>query len=136
MHGGATIDENLADLNELLCQLIKLREDVSRESGELLADWDQKSNVSEASPTALNLAEYLALRRHDLSALQVRLAAYGLSSLGRSEAKALVALDAIIATLRRLCGDADAAYPPAGHDARRRGGAERGMRNNLWKTAL
>ena len=105
MHGGATIDENLADLNELLCQLIKLREDVSRESGELLADWDQKSNVSEACPTALNLAEYLALRRHDLSALQVRLAAYGLSSLGRSEAKALVALDAIIATLRRLCGD-------------------------------
>lgn len=113
MHGGAAIDEKLADLNDLLCQLIKLRDDVSRESRGLVADWDQKFNVSEASPTALNLAEYLALRRHDLSALQLRLAAYGLSSLGRSEAKALVALDAIIATLRRLCGDSDAAYPSA-----------------------
>src|SRR5262245_11555791 len=35
--------------------------------------------------SATNLLHYLALRRHDLRDIQVRLAAHGLSSLGRAE---------------------------------------------------
>ena len=35
--------------------------------------------------SARNLLHYLALRRHDLRPLQLRLAALGLSSLGRAE---------------------------------------------------
>ncbi len=46
-----------------------------------------------------NLLHYVALRRHDLRPLQARLAALGLSSLGRSEPHVLANLDAVIAML-------------------------------------
>lgn len=46
-----------------------------------------------------NLLHYLALRRHDLRALQSRLAAFGLSSLGRIESSVPAGLDAVIAIL-------------------------------------
>lgn len=115
-------DETRADLQDILFSLRRLRDDIVTEGAELLAEWGAPIATSEFAPAAENLAHYLALRRHDLSDAQSRLAAYGLSSLGRSEAKVLAALDAIIATLRRLCGEADAAYPPlaamrAGEDA-------------------
>ncbi len=64
-------------------------------------------------PAAENLAHYLALRRHDLTALQPALSAYGLSSLGRSEARVLTALDALVATLARLSEEGKPDYPPA-----------------------
>ena len=62
----------------------------------------------------LNLADYVVLRRHDLSELQLRLASYGLSSLGRGEAKVQCAINSVAASLRRLCGETDAPYPPPG----------------------
>lgn len=115
------VDRTQADLEDLLFSLTRLRGEVAAEGAELLAKWGPIAD-SEFAPAAENLADYLALRRRDLSALQPRLAAYGLSSLGRSEAKVLAALDALIATLRRLCGRSDATYPPpavmrAGEDA-------------------
>src|ERR687898_793440 len=59
--------------------------------------------------SARNLLHYVALRRHDLRQLQGRLAALGLSSLGRAEAHALGAVDAVLRVLRRLAGrDAEA----------------------------
>ena len=54
--------------------------------------------------SALNLLSYLALRRHELRPLQTRLAALGLSSLGRCEAAALQTVDQLIAVLERLTG--------------------------------
>jgi pyruvate kinase len=45
---------------------------------------------------------YLALRRHDLRGLQIRLAALGLSSLGRAESHVLATLDAVLAVLNKL----------------------------------
>ena len=59
----------------------------------------------------LNLSHYLALREHDLTDLQYRLAARGLSSLGRSEGQVALALDTLITTLKRLTGEPGAAYP-------------------------
>ena len=56
----------------------------------------------------------MALRRHDLTHLQYRLAARGLSSLGRSEAGVSEALEALIVTLKRLNGEGPVAYPRAG----------------------
>jgi pyruvate kinase len=80
--------------------------------------WRHTLAGSPFAPAAENLAHYLALRRRDLSSLQPALAAYGLSSLGRSEAHVLTALDALVATLGRLCGHADNPYPgPAEFDA-------------------
>lgn len=54
---------------------------------------------------ARNLVHYVALRRHDLRDIQRDLQALGLSSLGRSEARALPSLDAVLAVLRRLSGE-------------------------------
>lgn len=54
--------------------------------------------------SALNLLHYLALRRHDLRPLQVRLAGLGLSSLGRAESHVLATVDAVLAALHRLAG--------------------------------
>jgi pyruvate kinase len=52
--------------------------------------------------SARNLVHYLALRRRDLRPLQIKLAATGLSSLGRAESHVLATCDAVLAALHRL----------------------------------
>ena len=61
--------------------------------------------------SARNLLHYLALRRHDRRPLQDRLAALGLSSLGRAEAHALATVDAVRAALNALSGTAAPPLP-------------------------
>jgi pyruvate kinase len=111
MQDEVSVELDQSNLRDLLAQLTKLRVDVAREGRHLLTGWGGAIETSDFAPAALNLANYVALRRRDLSGLQRRLAHFGLSSLGRSEANVLSALDAVIVTLRRLCGEADAAYP-------------------------
>lgn len=53
--------------------------------------------------SAWNLAFYLALRCHDLRKIQRSLLPFGLSSLGRGEARAITNLDAVMASLGRIC---------------------------------
>jgi pyruvate kinase len=112
----ASPQEALADLRSLRAEVAALRDEVLREAELRLAEWDLRAD----SDGARNLACYLALRSRDLNELQLKLAAYGLSSLGRSEADVLTALDALLASLNLLCGDA-AHYPP--HAALRAGEA-------------
>jgi pyruvate kinase len=57
--------------------------------------------------SASNLIHYLALRRHDLRALQPRLSALGLSSLGRSEARVIASVEAVRAALQALADHKD-----------------------------
>jgi pyruvate kinase len=52
--------------------------------------------------SARNLQHYLALRRHDLRPLQLRLAALGLSSLGRAESHVLATIDSVLNVLHQL----------------------------------
>jgi pyruvate kinase len=101
------LDPAQRELVALRDDVAELREAVAREGAARLADWDLAAAGSDG---ARNLAHYLSMRSRDLSALQLRLAAFGLSSLGRSEAHVLDALDALLATLRRLCGE-PADYP-------------------------
>ncbi len=54
--------------------------------------------------SARNLLQYLALRRHDIRPLQIRLAALGLSSLGRAEPHVLATVETVIDVLRQLAG--------------------------------
>jgi pyruvate kinase len=68
--------------------------------------------------SAVNLLQYLALRRHDIRQLQDQLAALGLSSLGRTEPHVLAGLCAVLTALQRLARSpeidarvADAAAP-------------------------
>lgn len=57
--------------------------------------------------SARNLAHYLALRRHDLRALQSELAQQGLSSLGRSESHVLSSIQTVCHVLSALVGTTD-----------------------------
>jgi pyruvate kinase len=69
------------------------------------------SNFSES---ARNLLHYLALRRHDVRALQRRLTPLGLSSLGRAESSVLATVDAVLRALHGLT-DADCVPPRDEH---------------------
>ncbi|PKD44242.1 pyruvate kinase [Rhodohalobacter barkolensis] len=62
--------------------------------------------------SARNLLHYLALRRRDLRPLQLRLAALGLSSLGRAESHVLATVDAVLEILYRLTGSPRQAIAP------------------------
>ncbi|MGD9543647.1 MAG: pyruvate kinase [Methylocystis sp.] len=109
---GPKADAATFELRQIRDEVAALRDAVARESEARRLDWGV------AGDGARNLADYLALRSHDLIALQLRLSAFGLSSLGRSEADVMPALDALLATLGRLCGE-DADYPA--HEAMRAG---------------
>jgi len=69
---------------------------------------DLHERVSRVHPayrkSASNLIHYLALRRHDIRALQDDLAALGLSSLGRTEAHVMSTLEAVLVALHHLAG--------------------------------
>lgn len=101
------IDDAAPELRALRDEVAGLRDAVAREGEARLGEWGAAGGATDG---VRNLAHYLALRSRDLNALQLRLAAYGLSSLGRSEAVVTPALDALLATLRRLCGQ-HADYP-------------------------
>jgi pyruvate kinase len=100
-------------IETLHTKLAAIRASVAREGAATLDLWRETLKGCGFAPAAENLAYYLALRRRDLSALQPALAAYGLSSLGRSEARVLTALDALLATLARLAGTSAPPYPAA-----------------------
>ncbi len=102
-------DNDREDLRGLLAEVRALRETVEHQGDDFRREWGVGGERQ--VPHALNLSRYLALRGHDLTDLQYRLAARGLSSLGRSEACVALALDTLIATLRRLTGEPRAPYP-------------------------
>lgn len=97
----------------LLARIEALRADIRTEADTVFAGWSDAIMDRHFRPAARNLAAYLALRRHDLSDLQPVLAAYALSSLGRSEAHVLASLDALCATLARMARVPGHDYPPA-----------------------
>lgn len=83
---------------------------------ELLLDAErQAGRLSGVHPvfaeSARNLLHYLCLRRHDLRSLQLRLAALGLSSLGRAEPDVLTSVNAVLGVLSCLCGSVGSGMP-------------------------
>ena len=102
---------DLEEIRALLAEVKALREDVELKGAELRSSWGVDADKSKVPPRVLNLSHYIALRAHDVTDLQYRLAARGLSSLGRSESHVAQALDALIATLKRLSGEPSAPYP-------------------------
>ncbi len=99
---------NLSSPQNLLSTLQKLRQTVKSEGQATFEQWKLHIHRTEFLSSALNLAEYLALRRHDLRPLQAALMPWGLSSLGRIEARVMPNLDAVIATLEVICGSGSA----------------------------
>ena len=95
-----TFGAKAGELSRTLEELKVLREACLQMERQFQSSIDAVCPESKCS--AQNLLHYLALRTHDLRDLQVRLAALGLSSLGRSESNALAALNAVIAVLEKL----------------------------------
>jgi pyruvate kinase len=103
-HESLDISFNLSTPQGLLSTLQKLRQTVETEGNAIFQQWRSHIERPEFLASALNLAEYLVLRRHDLRSLQVALKPWGLSSLGRIEARVIPNLDAVITTLEVICG--------------------------------
>jgi pyruvate kinase len=95
----------------LLDTLLDLRDAVAREERETFARWRPQLRRLTFLPSARNLAAYLAFRKRDVRELQDQLACWGLSSLGRSEARILANLDAVAASLATLTASADPRVP-------------------------
>ncbi len=100
----------------LLAEIRLLRGRMARDADARMARWAAWIERPDFVPQARNLAAYLSLRQADLRPLQPRLAALGLSSLGRCESHVEATLDATIAVLSRLAGegsgsDAGAEFP-------------------------
>jgi pyruvate kinase len=95
---------NLSSPQGLLSTLQALRQTVESEGKATFDKWNPHIQRTAFIDSALNLAEYLALRRHDLRSLQAALMPWGLSSLGRIEGRVMPNLDAVIATLEVICG--------------------------------
>ena len=90
---------SLTDYATVLADMQALRASVLEEQKKSLAQWRPRLQTRAFFPSAANLAAYIGLRRQDVRHLQGRLAALGLSSLGRSEGHVLTTLDAVIAAL-------------------------------------
>jgi len=99
-------------LNMLLDEMRQLRAVVSDEGGALFRVWQPNIERRAFCIGALNLAHYLALRKRDLRDLQIKLRPFGLSTLGRAESRVLPNLDAVIATLGMMTGEATPVHPP------------------------
>lgn len=95
-------DTDHEHLRSALDELRLLRSDMDQASRSAAKQYHVHKDFA---ASALNLLSYLALRRHELRPLQTRLAALGLSSLGRCEAAALQTVDQLIAVLERLTGE-------------------------------
>ncbi|NJO93718.1 MAG: hypothetical protein HC820_03995 [Hydrococcus sp. RM1_1_31] len=89
-----------------------LRQSVYREGQAIFQRWQSLIDRKTFWDSCLNLAYYLALRQHDLRPLQLALKPWGLSSLGRIESRVMANLDAVIATLSKVCGVEPALLPP------------------------
>lgn len=97
------------ELLRLIRQLGDMREEMLRFADNCRGALRELDPLYEKS--AENLLHYLALRRHDLRALQSELAELGLSSLGRSESHVMATVEAVLNTLSRL---ADSVAEPSG----------------------
>ncbi|NJO78839.1 MAG: hypothetical protein HC827_10140 [Cyanobacteria bacterium RM1_2_2] len=96
----------------LLATLKQLRQAIYEEGQATLQQWQPRIQQPEFLSSACNLAYYLALRHRDLRPLQTALMPWGLSSLGRIEARVMPNLDAVIATLNAIVHP-DVSKPPA-----------------------
>ncbi len=94
IHLGAT------DLESVLCELAAIRAEMVAEP--VASDTRLDTIHLNYRASAQNLLHYLVLRRRDLRPLQLRLAAMGLSSLGRTESHVLTTVDTVLDVLHRL----------------------------------
>lgn len=99
---------DMSDASTLGIEIANVIADVDREGNARMTGWAESIVRPGFAESARNLADYLALRRRDLCALQRPLTALGLSSLGRLESRVLPTLRAVRSALSALTGKAAA----------------------------
>lgn len=87
------LDDLIRELSTLHSDLLELEIEGMAQATHIHASYQQSGR---------NLLHYLALRRHDIRRLQDRLAALGLSSLGRSESHVRATVETLLGVLHRL----------------------------------
>lgn len=87
------------ETDNLVDELVVLRDGIAAQASDILAQYAQDPEALSHHPSALNLAHYLAMRRHDLRRAQQVLAEIGASSLGRCEAHVMASLERLIQLL-------------------------------------
>ena len=92
----------LVQMESLVAELVELRRSMRALESSSTAHLARVHPSFAAS--ARNLVHYLAVRGHDVRGLQRRLAALGLSSLGRAESHVLSTVDAVVKALRMMSG--------------------------------
>ena len=95
-------DDPRAEARAILEKVAALRRDVAEAGARTAGAWRSHIARGAFAPDALNLASYLAFRRHDLRSLQRSLMVLGVSSLGRLESRVLASLDAVTVALSAL----------------------------------
>ena len=108
-----TLADRPAAARRLHGELSELRAAVAAEGAETLARWRPRIDREQYLPSAENLADYIALRGHDLRELQLALMPLGVSSLGRCEARVMPNLDAALAALAAIGGLTEEEGDPA-----------------------
>ena len=96
---------------QLLSELRATRDALLHESERRMAQWEPVIHRESFRASAVNLADWLALRRMDLTALQPRLTEFGLSTLGRLDGHVRPSVDAVIAALAVLAGEPEPEFP-------------------------
>ncbi len=94
-------DPYLDILKLLLQDVSEIREQVMQNAQIRMAGFSAYYRDGVFTKSAANLAQYLALRQHDLRHLQLRLSQAGLSSFGHAESSVQSTLDAVLDMLRR-----------------------------------
>ncbi len=100
-----------AEARVLYAELSDLRARMVAATSARMATWAPALRRPEFAASAANMADWLALRGADIRALQPRLAALGLSTLGRAEGHVRASVDAVLASLALIAGAGEAVHP-------------------------
>lgn len=102
-----TIDKRT--LGSCYRELAALYMDLRESEQEFTAEIEATPESNRAS--LVNFIHYLALRRHDIRKLQMKLGSLGLSSLGRLEAHVLTGIESVLCVLESLIGIESSVIP-------------------------
>ncbi|WP_339114282.1 pyruvate kinase [Thioclava sp. GXIMD2076] len=106
------MEERKAQATGLSTALTGLRMAMDERAQGQMDLWDDWIKRPEFYPSARNLADYLSLAPGELAPFEAPFASFGISSLNRAEPHLRASIDAVLASLALISGQAVADYPP------------------------
>jgi hypothetical protein len=118
MEESQKVHNNSSEIESLRTSLNTIYIDVIKNAQSAQIKFPLKAKDHEHVCSRDNLLSYIALREHDLSDLQLKLAEQGLSSLGRLESQVLVSIEKVIMNLGLAPHETHCLCKPTFRDAR------------------